>query len=184
MKKDEVKVGSTYAMAVSGKVVPVRIAEEKWTGDKHTGWNGVNTTTNRPVRIKSAQKLRREITPGEPAADHSEQFGPEAPSGPSDAPGRPGKPKGEGKSAAPKPEKPKKLSGLDAAAQVLKDAGRPMNFKDITEAALKMGWRTNGKTPHASLYAAAIREIAAKGTDARFRKTERGMFEHSGVEAE
>jgi hypothetical protein len=31
---------------------------------------------------------------------------------------------------------------------------------------------------------AAIREIAAKGRPARFKKTERGMFEHSGVEGE
>ena len=40
-----------------------------------------------------------------------------------------------------------------------------------------------GKTPEASLYAAIIREIAAKKKEARFKKTERGTFEHSGVEA-
>jgi hypothetical protein len=184
MKKDEVKVGSTYAMAVSGKVVAVRIVEEKWTGDKHTGWTGVNTMTNRPVRIRSAQKLRREITPGGTAGDHNEQCVPESPSGRPDAPVKPSKPKGEKQATAPKSDKPKKLSGLDAAAQVLKDAGKPMNFKDITDGALAKGWRTNGKTPQATLYAAAIREIAAKGKDARFSKTERGMFEHSGVQAE
>jgi hypothetical protein len=78
----------------------------------------------------------------------------------------------------------KKASGLDAAAQVLKDAGKPMGFKEITTAVLAAGWRTNGKTPAATLYAAAIREIAAKGKQARFRKIERGMFEHTGVEAE
>ncbi len=33
-----------------------------------------------------------------------------------------------------------------------------------------------GKTPHASLYAAIIREISAKGKDARFAKKERGLF--------
>jgi hypothetical protein len=33
-----------------------------------------------------------------------------------------------------------------------------------------------GKTPEATLYAAIIREIAAKGTAARFKKHERGVF--------
>ena len=38
-------------------------------------------------------------------------------------------------------------------------------------------WTTNGKTPEATIYAAIIREIAAKGKDARFKKVERGKFE-------
>jgi len=33
-----------------------------------------------------------------------------------------------------------------------------------------------GKTPHATLYSAIIREIALKGKEARFTKTERGKF--------
>ncbi len=34
-----------------------------------------------------------------------------------------------------------------------------------------------GKTPHATLYSAILREIRKKGKDARFKKTERGRFE-------
>jgi hypothetical protein len=174
MKKDDVRVGATYSAKISNHLVPVRITEEKWTGDKHTGWIGLNTGTNRPVRIKSAAKLRAEIT-----SDHSEQSERDAPA---EKPGgeKPAK-KGRG-AKAPKEPKPKKLSGLDAAARVLKDAGKPMNFKDITDGALALGWRTNGKTPQSTLYAAAIREIAAKGKESRFRKTERGMFEYAGGE--
>ena len=37
-------------------------------------------------------------------------------------------------------------------------------------------WQTAGKTPAATIYAAIIREIAAKGADSRFRKVERGKF--------
>lgn len=33
-----------------------------------------------------------------------------------------------------------------------------------------------GKTPHATLYSAILREIATKGNEARFKKTERGHF--------
>lgn len=75
---------------------------------------------------------------------------------------------------------PKKMSGLDAAVKVLTEAGEPMNVKTITETALAKGyWSTGGKTPWATLYSAVIREIAAKGEQARFRKTARGMFELS-----
>src|SRR5207249_1359469 len=52
---------ATYLAKVSGEVVPVRIREEKWKGDKHTGWVGVNTLTGRSVYIKSAQRLRTQV---------------------------------------------------------------------------------------------------------------------------
>ena len=46
-----------------------------------------------------------------------------------------------------------------------------------TERAIAAGWKTNGKTPEATLYAAMTREIAKKGDAARFRKADRGLFE-------
>jgi hypothetical protein len=78
------------------------------------------------------------------------------------------------------PNKPKRISGLDLAAKVLAEARRPLPAKDITELVLAAGWKTNGKTPHATLYAAMIREIAKKGKDARFVKTDRGLFAANG----
>ena len=38
----------------------------------------------------------------------------------------------------------------------------------------------NGKTPHATLYAAMLREIGTKGDAARFRKADRGLFAYAG----
>ena len=71
-----------------------------------------------------------------------------------------------------------KLSGLDAAAQILAKAKEPMGCKDMVEQALAKGlWSTGGKTPHATLYAAIIREISKKGKDARFAKVVRGRFQ-------
>jgi hypothetical protein len=53
-----------------------------------------------------------------------------------------------------------------------------MDCKTIVEKVLAKGlWQTKGQTPHSTLYAAVIREIAAKGKGARFRKTEQGRFE-------
>lgn len=77
---------------------------------------------------------------------------------------------------APEPKKEKKPSGLDLAAQVLKKAGEPLNAKQILDGCLTFGWKTSGKTPGATIYAAIIREIMQKGNAARFRKTDRGLF--------
>ena len=71
----------------------------------------------------------------------------------------------------------KRASGLDAAVKVLAEAKEPMSCKTIVERMLAKGlWQTKGKTPAATIYAAIIREIASKGSAARFRKVERGKF--------
>ena len=82
------------------------------------------------------------------------------------------------KKAKPKGDKPKKLSALDAAAQVLAASKEPMNTKEMIDAmAAKKLWTSpGGKTPHATLYSAMIREVATKGKEARFKKVDRGHF--------
>ena len=82
---------------------------------------------------------------------------------------------------APKPKTDKRPSGLDLAAQVLARAQKPLNAKEITERVLEAGWTTNGQTPEATLHAAIAREIKAKGSDARFAKVGRGLFESGKV---
>jgi hypothetical protein len=63
MKKRDIKIGETYLAKVSGKLVPVRIASES----PHGGWNAVNTTTGREVRIRTAARLRRPLNASGPA---------------------------------------------------------------------------------------------------------------------
>ncbi len=72
----------------------------------------------------------------------------------------------------------KKLSALDAAAKVLGETGKALNCKELIEAMAAAGYWSSpkGKTPHATLYAAIARELATKGTKARFKKAERGKF--------
>ena len=91
---------------------------------------------------------------------------------------RSGKAKKEGTPRAGGKKKPKRISGLDAAAKVLEESGQPMNAKQIVELAEQKGyWKSpGGKTPWATIYGAIIREIAAKGSESRFCKTERGKF--------
>jgi hypothetical protein len=82
------------------------------------------------------------------------------------------------KGRAKKEPKPKKASCLDAAARVLAEAGQPMNCQEMIDAMAKKGYWTSpgGQTPAATLYSAILRELASKGADARFVKTERGKF--------
>ncbi|MBX3316468.1 MAG: winged helix-turn-helix domain-containing protein [Phycisphaeraceae bacterium] len=87
----------------------------------------------------------------------------------------------DAKTPAAKPAKPakaKRISALDAAAKVLAESDRPLRAIDMIEVMHAKGLWTSpgGKTPEATLYAAITREIAAKGTDARFKKVDRGMF--------
>jgi len=78
----------------------------------------------------------------------------------------------------PEPKKARKMGALDAAAIVLADAGKPMRSKDlIAEMATRGLWTSpGGKTPEATLYAAILREIGAKGAAARFARAGKGEF--------
>jgi HB1, ASXL, restriction endonuclease HTH domain len=90
-----------------------------------------------------------------------------------------GVPKAEAKKAKTKKEKkPKKVGALDAAARVLQEAGEPMGCKEMIDAMASKGyWSSpNGQTPHATLYAAILREMKVKGKEARFIKSDRGKF--------
>ncbi len=89
----------------------------------------------------------------------------------------------DGKAESKPRKKREGLSGLDAAAQVLARAKEPLDAKTIAERAIAAGWKTNGATPHATLYAAMIREIAARGKESRFAKVDKGRFTAAGKEA-
>lgn len=87
-------------------------------------------------------------------------------------------PTADKKKPAAKAAKPEgKMSGLDAAARVLAESPEPLNAKQIVEQAAAQGyWSSNAATPHATIYSAIITEIAKKGADSRFKKTDRGLF--------
>jgi hypothetical protein len=165
MKKNEIEVGGLYTAKVSGKVVKVRID----SANTHGGWNATNTATGKRIRVKSAQRLRKAVA-GDDAGPDVQL--PKSPKGK--------KPKSKKADGEPKPKRP---SALDAAAVVLKNAGQPMRAQEMIAAMAEQGLWTSpgGKTPHATLYAAIIREITVKGSESRFRKTDRGLFEFNAA---
>jgi hypothetical protein len=58
-----------------------------------------------------------------------------------------------------------------------------MTCKEMIEVMAQKGYWTSpgGRTRHATLYAAILREVNAKGDGARFKKTERGRFVGNGA---
>ena len=82
--------------------------------------------------------------------------------------------------SGPRPEK--KLSLLNAAAQVLAACRTPMNCKEMIAKAVEMGlWTPTGaKTPEQTLYSGIFREIKST-EEPRFKKSEtrKGSFEYA-----
>ncbi len=68
MQKQNVKVGSTYIVKVSGTLAKVRLTRE----DPRGGWHGTNLATGRDIRIRTAARLRAEAKPAGP--EHTEQI--------------------------------------------------------------------------------------------------------------
>lgn len=66
MKQAEVKVGSKYLMHHTSGMVAVEIREEivrqNFRGNRRVHWLATNLKTGRTIEIKSAAKLRFEIT--------------------------------------------------------------------------------------------------------------------------
>ena len=168
MKQHEIKIGGTYLAKVNDKLSKVRIDDVS----PHGGWTATNVATGKKIRIRSPQRLRA-AADAAPKKKATKQAPPE--NTPTPAQSLPAE------SASPAPEPAKAMSGLDAAAKVLADAGTPLNAKQIVERILAQGlWKTEGKTPSATLHAALSREIKQKGDGSRFRKAERGHFTVAG----
>ncbi|MGE3110095.1 MAG: HTH domain-containing protein [Phycisphaerales bacterium] len=151
------------------------------------GDHSEQTQPEEPLPVKKDKSAPPALvpTPDVPATAKGAKKGASGASGAKDAARAnvgPANAKGAKSAKAGADAKPKRLGGLDVAAQVLARAAKPMTCKEIVGEMLeKKLWTTTGKTPEATIYAAIIREIAARGRESRFKKTARGQFEASGV---
>jgi len=122
----------------------------------------VTEKTDLLKRAREAREAKKRAK-AEAAKERAERLGAEAPAAKAKAPRKP-RAKGQ-------------MSGLDAAAKVLGEAGKPLNCKAIVEQALAKGyWSPGGKTPAATIYSAILREIQTKGQASRFTKAAPGRF--------
>jgi hypothetical protein len=169
MKTTDIKIGSVYDLKVGKNTTHVRIMKAAEKG----GWEAIGLTTNKPVVIKSADRL---------VGPHSPKKAPTSAHGAKSSP-KPAKAAAQGKPAntdnrAPKSPKVKRASALDSAVRVLSEAKGPMTCQQLIETMAAKGyWKsTGGKTPQNTLYAAIAKEINTKGKESRFQKVERGQF--------
>jgi hypothetical protein len=178
MKKAEVKIGGKYYANVTGKKVEVQIDSEKNGG----GWFATNLATGKKIHIRTTQRLQGEVGKSKTAAKTQSET---VATDPVDANPDvvPIKPKRVAKKA--EGDQPKRLTALAAAHKVLCEATEPLNVQQMIEAMTSKGYWTSpgGKTPHATLYSAILRELA-KGETSRFVKTERGRFVAANATAE
>ena len=186
MTKDQIQVGERYEAKVGSRWVGVSIL-----GPAKTGWNAVSDM-GKPVRVKDARNLRPAPTttdaPQRAPEAQREAIPPKADPQPAEVAPR-AKRAARAKATAPvataakEAEKPQdaapksKLTCLDAAAHVLKDANEPLQCKTMVARMQEQGlWTTTAPTPAATLYSAILREITVKGASSRFKKTDRGHF--------
>lgn len=80
------------------------------------------------------------------------------------------------------PRKEKKLSLMDAAVEVLKQSGEPMNTREMVKAATDSGlWiPTDCKTPEQTLYGSIFREMKIKENPRIVKSSVKGKFEYAG----
>ena len=178
MKKAEVKIGGKYYANVTGKKVEVKIDSEKPGG----GWFATNLATGKKIVIRTAQRLHGEVGKGKPTTKTQSDSQAETPTD-ANPDIVPLKAKRSAKST--EGQEPKRLSALAAAHKVLCEATEPLNVQQMIEAMTSKGYWTSpgGKTPHATLYSAILRELA-KGEASRFVKTDRGRFVAASATAE
>ena len=168
--KRKIEVGKVYSTKVGGTFLPVRI--DRSLG--HGRYEGATLPDGKTVKVATDAVKGAGVTIEQWQAQRQPQE--------QGAPAPAAEPKAKKPRAAAKEKKERKPSGLDAAVAVLAEAGTPMNTADMVKRMLETGlWKTGGKTPAATIYAAIIREISVKGEASRFRKTDRGHFELTAV---
>ena len=68
-------------------------------------------------------------------------------------------------------------TALDAAEQVLAEAGEPLHYREIARRAIDGGgWHPGGKTPEASLNSQLCVDMKKHGSGSRFRRVAPGTF--------
>lgn len=65
----------------------------------------------------------------------------------------------------------------DTADQILKEAGKPLHYRELTDTAIKNGLlKTDGKTPWATMNAQLSMDIVNKGNSSSFIRTDPGFY--------
>ena len=159
----EIKVGSKVILKVGRNAVEVEILKAMADGDAY--W--VKSIASGKEFMMPSARIKVPTVSIEPVAE-PETIENEAPN-----------PAPECTTA---PRKEKKLSLMDAAVEVLKQSGEPMNTREMVKAATDSGlWiPTDCKTPEQTLYGSIFREMKIKENPRIVKSSVKGKFEYAG----
>jgi len=159
----EIKVGSKVILKVGRNAVEVEILKAMADGDAY--W--VKSIASGKEFMMPSARIKVPTVSIEPVAE-PETIENEAPN-----------PAPECTTA---PRKGKKLSLMDAAVEVLKQSGEPMNTREMVKAATDSGlWiPTDCKTPEQTLYGSIFREMKIKENPRIVKSSVKGKFEYAG----
>ena len=159
----EIKVGSKVILKVGRNAVEVEILKAMADGDAY--W--VKSIASGKEFMMPSARIKVPTISIEPVAE-PEPIENEAPN-----------PAPECTTA---PRKEKKLSLMDAAVEVLKQSGEPMNTREMVKAATDSGlWiPTDCKTPEQTLYGSIFREMKIKENPRIVKSSVKGKFEYAG----
>ena len=159
----EIKVGSKVILKVGRNAVEVEILKAMADGDAY--W--VKSITSGKEFMMPSARIKVPTVSIEPVAEPD----PVEDEAPNPAP-----------ECTTAPKKEKKLSLMDAAVEVLKQSGEPMNTREMVKAATDSGlWiPTDCKTPEQTLYGSIFREMKIKENPRIVKSSVKGKFEYAG----
>lgn len=159
----EIKVGSKVILKVGRNAVEVEILKPMADSDAY--W--VKSIVSGKEFMMPSARIKVPTVSIEPAAE-PDSIEDEAPNPAPECTTAPGK--------------EKKLSLLDAAVEVLKQSGEPMNTREMVKAATDSGlWiPTDCKTPEQTLYGSIFREMKIKENPRIVKSSVKGKFEYAG----
>ena len=159
----EIKIGSKVILKVGRNAVEVEILKAMADGDAY--W--VKSITSGKEFMMPSARIKVPIVSIEPVAEPV----PVEDEAPNPAP-----------ECTTAPKKEKKLSLMDAAVEVLKQSGEPMNTREMVKAATDSGlWiPTDCKTPEQTLYGSIFREMKIKENPRIVKSSVKGKFEYAG----
>ena len=159
----EIKVGSKVILKVGRNAVEVEILKAMADGDAY--W--VKSIVSGKEFMMPSARIKVPTISIEPVAEPD----PVEDEAPNPAP-----------ECTTAPKKEKKLSLMDAAVEVLKQSGEPMNTREMVKAATDSGlWiPTDCKTPEQTLYGSIFREMKIKENPRIVKSSVKGKFEYAG----
>ena len=159
----EIKIGSKAILKVGRNAVEVEILKPMADGDAY--W--VKSIASGKEFMMPSARIKVPTVRIEPAAEPD----PIEDEAPNPAP-----------ECTTAPGKEKKLSLLDAAVDVLKQSGEPMNTREMVKAATDSGlWiPTDCKTPEQTLYGSIFREMKIKENPRIVKSSVKGKFKYAG----